>query len=123
MREVEQLQTIFICCVVIGIVFLGIGLYQLHKAETAFGELEHSLNGMWAVVFAFMLFVIAALVHLNKVSMETRIHEIEKIEATLETGNLYYNGKQILADDMTPEQIYSDFSYAITEDGVHVYAR
>ncbi|MCB7319943.1 hypothetical protein [Lacrimispora sp. 210928-DFI.3.58] len=46
MREVEQLQTIFICCVVIGIVFLGIGLYQLHKAETAFGELEHSLNGM-----------------------------------------------------------------------------
>ncbi|MCB7319942.1 hypothetical protein [Lacrimispora sp. 210928-DFI.3.58] len=75
------------------------------------------------MVFAFMLFVIAALVHLNKVSMETRIHEIEKIEATLETGNLYYNGKQILADDMTPEQIYSDFSYAITEDGVHVYAR
>lgn len=69
------------------------------------------------------VFVIAALIRLNKVSMEARIYEIEKIEATLETGSLYYNGKQIPADDMTPEQIYSDFSYAITEDGVHVYAR
>lgn len=54
MTGIEELQTIFICCVVIGIVFLGIGLYQLHKAGTAFGELEHSLNGMWAVVLAFM---------------------------------------------------------------------
>lgn len=123
MTGIEELQTIFICCVVIGIVLLVIGLYQLQKVRGVYGEAEDSLSGMLATAFALMFFMIAVLVNFTKVSMETRIHEIEKIEATLETGNLYYNGKQISADDMTPEQIYSDFSYAITEDGVHVYAR
>lgn len=49
--------------------------------------------------------------------------EIIKIETALQTGELYYNNEQIPADRMTPDQIYSDFSYSIVDGNVYVYTK
>lgn len=122
MTEIEQLQIGFIIGALVATGMILCGIYKTIQ-EYRKCEAVTSTIGVHIILFSLPVAALTLNISNAKETAKIQLKEIQAIEDILETGNLYYNGKQISADDMTPEQIYSDFSYTITEDSVHVYTK
>lgn len=99
------------------------GFFSIRKDYiTSIKEKNVALKAEAAVEFISLIAILVSLM-LGDIAMHIGNKECAKLEAALQAGNLYYNGEQIPAKSMTPNQIYSCFSYSIVDGDVYVYTK
>lgn len=112
---------IIICIVAIVLFFLMIRDYYIGRKNDDIALQKVAIINLSFFLFCMLILFLSAYIDIRKKDIKN--DEIIKIETALQTGELYYNNEQIPADRMTPDQIYSDFSYSIVDGNVYVYTK